>query len=140
MSPRTAPGLPAGLSPGYARAMSEVLTRLRAICGAFPEVTERPSHGVPTWFVRDKQAFATAWLDGHHDHTFPHLWCAAAPDVQQALVGSRPETFFRPPYVGHRGWVGIRLDRELDWEELADLLRDAYRAVAPARLAAELGE
>lgn len=115
--------------------MSDVLERLRAICGSFPEVTERPSHGAPTWFVRDRASFATAWLDGHHDLTFPHLWCAAGPDVQAALVASRPEVFFRPPYVGHRGWLGIRLDREPDWDELAGLLRDAYRVVAPRRLA-----
>lgn len=118
--------------------MPDLLSGLRAICGSFPEVTERPSHGAPTWFVRGKKSFATAWLDGHHDLTFPHLWCAAGPDVQGALVASRPEVFFRPPYVGHRGWLGVRLDGELDWDLLADLLRDAYRTVAPARLAARL--
>jgi hypothetical protein len=120
--------------------MSEVLPRLRAICLSFPEVSERPSHGAPSWFVRDKKSFATAWLDGHHDHTFPHLWCAAAPGVQEVLVSSRPEIFFRPPYVGHRGWLGVRMDRGLDDEELADLLRAAYVAVAPRGLAAALAE
>lgn len=67
------------------------------------------------------------------------MWCAAAPGVQEALVSTRPETFFRPPYVGHRGWLGVRLDREFDWDELADLLADAYRYVAPKGLAAQLG-
>lgn len=119
--------------------MSSVLQGLRAICAAFPEVSERPSHGAPTWFVRGRKSFATAWLDGHHDHTFPHLWCAAPPGVQEALVSSRPQTFFRPPYVGGRGWLGIRLDGELDADELADLLADAYRCVAPRGLAAQLG-
>ncbi|MBK8459169.1 MAG: MmcQ/YjbR family DNA-binding protein [Micropruina sp.] len=118
--------------------MAEVLQRLRAACGELPEVSERPSHGAPTWFVRGKKSFATAWLDGHHDNTFPHLWCAASPDVQQALVASRPDTFFRPPYVGHRGWLGVRLDRDLDWDELVDLLTDAYRCVAPVGLARRL--
>lgn len=113
--------------------MSDVLDQLRAICAALPEVSERPSHGAPTWFVRDRKSFATAWLEGHHDHTFPHLWCAAGPGVQEALVSSRPDVFFRPPYVGHRGWLGVRLDRGLDWDELADLLADAYRVVAPKR-------
>lgn len=118
--------------------MSQVLSQLRAICLALPEVTERPSHGAPTWFVQGKRSFATAWLDGHHDLTFAHLWCAAGPDVQQALVGSRPDRFFRPPYVGHRGWLGVRLDGGIDTDELAGLLRQAYRVVAPARLSARL--
>lgn len=118
--------------------MSGELQRLRAICGALPEVTERPSHGAPTWFVRGKKSFATAWIDGHHDNTYPHLWCAAPPGVQEALVSSRPDTFFRPLYVGHRGWVGVRLDRDLDWDEMADLLENAYRVVAPKRLAIQL--
>jgi hypothetical protein len=120
--------------------MSAVLSGLRAICGTFPEVSERPSHGAPTWFVRGKKSFATAWLEGHHDHTFAHLWCAAAPGVQEALVSTRPGTFFRPPYVGHRGWLGVRLDRELDLDELAGLLTNAYRVVAPKGLATQLDE
>ena len=65
--------------------------RLRAICMAFPEVTERPSHGAPTWFVRDKSSFVTLWADGHHDNGFPHLWCAAPPGAQQELTASAPE-------------------------------------------------
>lgn len=118
--------------------MAALVERLRRICLAFPEVTERPSHGVPTWFVRGRKSFATAWLDGHHDLEFPHLWCAAGPGVQEALVAGRPDVFFRPPYVGHRGWLGIRLDRGLDEGELADLLADAYTVVAPVKLAARL--
>ena len=107
--------------------------RLREICLAFPEVTERPSHGAPTWFVRNK-TFATYWADGHHDHHFPHLWCAAPPGAQQELIAANPERFFRPPYVGHRGWLGVRLDRDPDWSELAELCEDAYREIAPKRL------
>lgn len=120
--------------------MSEVLQYLRAVCGSFPEVSERPSHGAPTWFVRGKKSFASAWLEGHHDQTFPHLWCAAAPGVQEALVSTRPETFFRPPYVGHRGWLGVRLDGELDGDELTHLLANAYRVVAPKGLATQVSE
>jgi len=118
--------------------MAEVLERLRAICAALPEVTERPSHGAPTWFVRDKKSFATAWLTGHHDHDFAHLWCAAPPGAQEALVAAEPQTFFRPPYVGHRGWLGVRLDGGIDWAEMAELLTDAYRTVAPKTLIAKL--
>ena len=112
--------------------------RMRAICLALPEVTERPSHGAPTWFVRGKSAFVTLWADGHHDHQFPHLWCAAPPGAQAELTASAPARFFRPPYVGGRGWIGVRLDGQSDWAEIAELCQDAYRAIAPARLAALL--
>jgi hypothetical protein len=105
---------------------------------ALPEVTERPSHGAPTWFVRDKTSFATLWEHGHHDLGFPHLWCAASPGAQQQLVAARPERFFRPPYVGGRGWLGVRLDGTVDWDEMAELCEDAYRQVAPKRLLARL--
>jgi hypothetical protein len=112
--------------------------RLRAICLAFPEVTERLSHGTPTWFVRGRTSFVTLWEAGHHDVEFPHLWCAAPPGAQQELVAADPDRFFRPPYVGHRGWLGVRLDRDPDWAEIAELCQDAYRAVAPKTLIARL--
>jgi hypothetical protein len=116
----------------------QLLTRVRRACLTLPEVTERPSHSAPTFFVRDKKSFVMAWVDGHHDHRFPHLWCAAPPGAQEALVGSEPERFFRPPYVGHRGWIGLRLDVDLDWDEVAAICEDAYRAVAPKTLVARL--
>jgi hypothetical protein len=112
--------------------------RLREICTAFPEVTERLSHGAPTWFVRDKRSFVTLWEDGHHDNDFPHLWCAAPPGAQEELLLAGPDRFFRPPYVGHRGWVGMRLDGDVDWTEVEEVCRDAYLTVAPAKLAAAL--
>jgi hypothetical protein len=112
--------------------------RLRDICQALPEVTERPSHGAPTWYVRGKKSFATLWADGHHADHFPHLWCAGLPGAQEALTGSDPGRFFRPPYVGGRGWIGVRLDGTVDWAEVAELCADAYRAVAPPALAARL--
>jgi hypothetical protein len=117
---------------------ADLAERMRAICLALPEVTERPSHGAPTWFVRGKNAFVTLWADGHHDNDFPHLWCASAPGVQQELVAAEPLKFFRPPYVGGRGWIGVRLDGDLDWAEIAELCQDAYRVIAPARLTAQL--
>jgi hypothetical protein len=119
--------------------MTDDLTgRLREICTGLPQVTERPSHGAPTWFVRDKKSFATLWAHGHHADRFPHLWCAAPPGAQEALTRSDPERYFRPPYVGHRGWVGVRLDGGVDWAEVAELCADAYRAVAPAALVRQL--
>src|ERR1700744_4434527 len=117
---------------------TDLAGRLRAICLALPEVTERPSHGAPTWFVRDRASFATLWADGHHDNEFPHLWCAAPPGAQAELIAPAPEPSSRPPYVGHRGWIGVRLDGDVDWTETAELCADPYRAVPPAKLAAQL--
>jgi hypothetical protein len=103
---------------------------------ALPGVTERQSHGAPAFFA-GKQ-FLMLWPDGHHEHTFPHLWCAAPPGAQEKLVATEPERFFRPPYVGSRGWVGIRLDGDVDWAELTAACQEAFRAVAPKELVAEL--
>ena len=107
--------------------------RVRSICLALPEVTERVSHGAPTWFA-GKKVFVQAWPDGHHQDDFPHLWCAAPAGVQAEVVETEPERFFRPPYVGHRGWLGLRLDGELEEEELAALCLEAYRTVATPTL------
>ena len=110
--------------------------RVRAICTALPGVTERQSHGAPAFFVG--RQFLVLWTDGHHDHDFLHLWCAAPPGAQDELVTTEPERFFRPPYVGARGWVGIRLDREVDWTELRAVCEEAFRTVAPKKLIAAL--
>jgi hypothetical protein len=113
------------------------LERLRAICLALPAATERPSHGEPAWFVADKKLFVT-YADQHHDDRVA-FWCAAEPGAQEACVRSSPERFFVPPYVGVRGWLGVYLDVErVDWDEIAELVEDAYRAVAPKRRLAEL--
>ena len=109
--------------------------RVRAICLALPETTERLSHGEPTWFVRDKKTFVM-FSTNHHGGPLG-FWCAAPFGAQDALIGSDPERYFRPPYVGHRGWVGVRLDAgETDWTEVTQIVREAYRVVAPAKLAA----
>lgn len=110
--------------------------RVRAICLALPGVEERVSHGAPAFFA-GKQ-FLMLWPDGHHDHHFPHLWCAAPPGVQAELTTSEPARFFRPPYVGGRGWIGLRLDVDVDLAELASICLEAFRAVAPKKLLAEL--
>jgi hypothetical protein len=110
--------------------------RFRSICLSFPGVSERVSHGTPAFFV-GKQ-FAVLWPDGHHEDSFPHLWCAAPYGVQADLVASNPDRFFLPPYVGHRGWIGVRLDGAIDWDEIVDLCEDAYRTVAPRRLLSAL--
>jgi len=117
-------------------AAGDVDQRVRAICLALPEAVEKLSHGAPAFYV-GKQ-FVQLWPDGHHDHHFPHLWCAAPAGGQEELVGSDPGRFFRPPYVGGRGWVGVRLDGQVDWGEVAELCADSYRTVAPRRLVARL--
>ena len=109
------------------------LNRIREICLALPETSERLSHGAPRFFLRGKRPFLMVVTNHHGDGRFA-VWCAAAPGVQAMLVDGDPERFFVPPYVGHRGWVGVRLDRGLDWDELAGIVEDAYADVAPARL------
>ena len=119
-------------------AAEDVTETIRQICLALPEVEERPSHGAPTFFVRGKKAFVTVWTHGHHDHDFAHLWCAAPRGAQEALVASEPDRFFRPPYVGHHGWLGMRLDGQTDTDELTEVCQDAYRTVASATLINQL--
>ncbi|MGW0199543.1 MmcQ/YjbR family DNA-binding protein [Nonomuraea sp. NPDC003201] len=114
----------------------DALERLRALCLALPEVTERPSHGEPTWFVRGKKTFVM-FADHHHDDRLA-FWCAAPPGVQGELVAEDPDRFFRPPYVGHRGWLGVYLDVEVDWTEVAEIVADAYRRIAPKSLIARM--
>jgi hypothetical protein len=115
----------------------EALTRLRRICLPLPEVTERLSHGSPAFFVREKKTLVTL-LDDHHGDGRLAIWCPAPEGVQATLVDTEPDRFFRPPYVGHRGWLGVRLDVEVDWEEVAGIVTDAYRLVAPKALVRQL--
>jgi hypothetical protein len=117
-----------------------VLAKLRELCLGLPETSERLSHGAPTFFVRERRAFVMVMTDHHGDGRFA-LWCAAPDGMQRMLVEADPERFFVPPYVGHRGWLGVRLDRGLHWDELTGIAEDAYAEVAPKKLvdAAKLG-
>jgi hypothetical protein len=112
------------------------LARIRELSLALPETTERLSHGAPTFFVRGKRAFLMVLTDHHGDGRFA-IWCAAPDGMQALLVEADPERFFVPPYVGHRGWLGSRLDRALDPDELAGIVEDAYAEVAPPALVEE---
>jgi hypothetical protein len=112
--------------------------RVRALCLALPGVVEKTSHGAPAFFAG--RQFVMLWPQGHHDDQFPHLWCAAPPGAQEGFIGSNPGRFFRPPYVGGRGWLGVRLDGAVDWDEVEMLCEDAYRTVAPKKLLAELDD
>jgi hypothetical protein len=109
------------------------LARIRELCLALPETSERPSHGAPTFFVRGKRAFVMVLDDHHGDGRFA-IWCAAPDGLQRMLVEADAERFFVPPYVGHRGWLGVRLDRGVHWDELAGIVEDAFAAVAPRKL------
>lgn len=109
------------------------LARVRALCLGLPETEERLSHGEPTFFVRGKKAFVM-YVDNHHGDGRLALWCNAPPGAQDALLHADRERFFVPPYVGTRGWIGVRLDRAIDWAEIADLIESAYRMTAPKRL------
>ncbi len=116
---------------------SSPLERLRALCLALPEVTERLSHGEPTWFVRGKRTFVM-FADRHHDDRLA-FWCAAPEGAQGAVVRGDASRYFVPPYVGGRGWIGVYLDvPEVDWDRVEDFVEDAYRVVAPAALVARL--
>lgn len=121
-----------------ARPLPVPLERVRALCLALPETNERPSHGAPCFFIRDRRAFVM-YLDNHHDDGRLALWCAAAEGMQGMLVEHAPDHYFVPPYVGHRGWLGVHLDRGIDDGELAGVIEDAWLAVAPARLVASAG-
>jgi hypothetical protein len=133
-APKARPAAPkarrAAKAPGSARA----LDRLRRICLALPEATEKLAWGEPTFRVRGK---LFAQLDDHH-HGADHfaVWLAAPLGAQEMLVYADPARYFVPPYVGPRGWVGVRLDGVVDWAAVTRLARDAYLQVAPRRLAA----
>lgn len=107
--------------------------RLRAICLALPEAVEQQAWGDPTFRVRQKIFAMEKRGDGRIS-----VWCKAPPGSQMVLVGADPERFFVPPYVGHKGWIGMRLDDAPDWREVAEVVRRSYRLIAPRRLAALL--
>ncbi len=105
------------------------LTRLRAICLALPEAIERETWEIPTFRVREKIfTMFTA------DNATPALWCKAPTGAQTILIEAAPDRFFRPPYVGHKGWIGVRLHGAVDWDEVAQLVRRSYQMTAPRKL------
>lgn len=113
------------------------LKKVRAICLSLPEMSERLSHGSPAWFVREKKTVAM-FVDDHHGDGVLGIWCPQLPGVQEEMVGLEPDRFFRPPYVGPSGWLGVRLDTKVDWDEVRAILTDSYRKVAPKTLVKQL--
>ena len=118
------------------RDTERALRQVRKACMAFPATEERLSHGAPTFFAGGKKTFVM-FMDDHHGDGRLAIWCAAPPGVQAALVDEEPDRFFVPPYVGPRGWVGVRLDRDVDWGEVAGIIGGGFRVVAPKKLLAE---
>jgi hypothetical protein len=114
------------------------MNRLRRLCLAFPEAHEVEAWGEPTFRVRNKLFAMYAAADNHHGGGRPAVWCKATRENQEFMVRAAPRQFFVPPYVGPSGWVGVWLDRSVDWRGLAELLADGYRMTAPKRLLALL--
>ncbi len=109
----------------------EPLERLRRIVNRWPEVTEKLSHGAPTFWGGRKTFFN--FVDNHHGDGRVGIWVKSTLDAQDSLVQADPDVFFVPAYVGHKGWVGVRLDGAVDWDQVEDLLEAGYRMVAPKR-------
>lgn len=122
--------------PKTAKRPKHPIDRLRRICLALPEATEKEAWNTPTFRVRDKMF--GMYVDDHHGDGRVALWCKAPPGVQEILIEAAPARFFRPPYVGPKGWIGVRLDADIDWEEIAEFVEDSYRMTAPKRLLAQL--
>jgi hypothetical protein len=103
----------------------KLLEQIRQYCLSLPETSERVSHGAPTFFFKNKKSFAQ-YHHNHHGDGKIALWCSTQPGIQGLLVESSPELYYVPAYVGHLGWVGMRLDSNAQWNEIATLLGDAY--------------
>ena len=116
------------------------LPRLRRLCLALPEAHEVEAWGEPTFRVRNKIFATYASASNHHGRGRNSTWVKAAPGEQAAMVAAAPDCFFVPPYVGPSGWIGIWLDGAVDWDDVAEFLRDSYRLVAPKKLCALLHE
>ncbi len=111
------------------------ISRLRKICLALPETHEVEAWGEPTFRVK-KKMFAM-FANNHHDDRVA-VWCKSSADNQELLVRANPKRFFVPPYVGPSGWVGIAFDARTDWKEVAEIITDGYRMVAPKKVLALL--
>lgn len=126
---RPADGAQPGHGPGGG---DDLVAAVRQLCLALPGTVERPSHGDPAWFVGGKRMYVVL-ADHHHDDRVG-LWAAAADGVQRHLLEDDPLLFFRPPSVGGRGWIGMWLDRDPEWDRVEQLVDEAWRCVAGPRL------
>lgn len=109
------------------------LARVRALIAALPETSEKVAWGGPTFRVGRAERMFAMYLDDHHGDGRVALWCRAPAGLQELLVDAEPQRFFRPPYVGAQGWIGIRLDGAVDWDEIAAFLADAHGLATAGR-------
>ena len=116
--------------------LEPLIARLREICLALPETTEKLAWGEPTFRVKEKMFVQVD--NNHHRSGHFAIWCPSPPDAREILVGNIPERFFVPPYVGGKGWIGARLDGDCDWDQVALVIEDAYRMVAPKKVLAAM--
>lgn len=114
------------------------LDRLRTQCLALPEAHEVEAWGEPTFRVRNRIFAMYASAGNHHGGGRPAVWYKAAPGERELRIARDSDHYFSPPYVGVKGWIGMWLDGDVDWDDLADDLRDAYRLIAPRKLSAAL--
>ena len=119
-------------------AAASPLSRLRTLCLSLPEAHEVPAWGEPTFRVRNKIFVMFASATSHHGKGRPGAWCNCTPLEQDLLLHADPNRFFKPPYVGPGGWIGVYLDRRPRWSAVADIVLEAYRLTAPNKLIAQL--
>ena len=117
---------------------TDPLARLRAVCLELPDATEKLAWGEPTFRVKDKLFAMYASATNHHGGGRPAVWIKATPANQDLVLREDPDRYFKPPYVGPSGWIGVWLDQRPTWSAVQGLLDDGYRLVAPKRLLAEL--
>ncbi|HLB08597.1 MAG TPA: MmcQ/YjbR family DNA-binding protein [Gemmatimonadaceae bacterium] len=120
-------------------APTQPIDRLRIVCLALPEAHEVEAWSEPTFRVKNKIFAMYAASDTHHGAGRPAVWVKSTHLIQDMLIHDDPDRYFAPPYVGPKGWLGIRLDRRPNWKTTGDLIRDAYLLTAPKRIAAMLG-
>lgn len=123
--------------PARAAMTTDLVERVRRLCLALPGTSERLSHGEPTFFVGQK--VFVMFANNHHGDGHVAGWLPVPPGQQSALVESAPATYFRPPYVGHRGWVGVELAQVSD-DDLEFHIRTAWRLIAPKRFVMSMSE
>ena len=123
---------PAARKKGEPRRVETQLERVRRICGAMPGVSEKLSHGAPAFFVEKDKGMFTMFADNHHSDGRLAVWLPAPPGLQAALIGDAPATYFKPPYVGSSGWIGVELNQISD-ETLAAHVREAWELAAPKK-------
>lgn len=112
----------------------ELLEKIRELCLSFPETSEKEAWGGPTFRVKGKMF--VMYMDGHHGDGRVALWCNADAEDRDGIVAGDPKLFFVPPYVGVKGWLGVRIDRRIAWKRVSAFVEQSYRLTAPKRVLA----